>query len=70
VSIRFQFMSKVVYSTKSQQELQNILSEKELELGKLVFVKSDTSQKANTASLKTLRKDIARIKTLLNQSSK
>ena len=63
-------MSKVVYSTKSQQELQNILSEKELELGKLVFVKSDPSQKANSASLKTLRKDIARIKTLLNQSSK
>jgi len=63
-------MSKVVYSIKSQQELKNILSEKELELGKLVFVKSDPSQKANSASLKTLRKDIARIKTLLNQSSK
>jgi ribosomal protein L29 len=63
-------MSKIVYSTKSQQELQNILSEKELELGKLFFVKSDPSQKANSASLKTLRKDIARIKTLLNQSSK
>lgn len=63
-------MSKLVYSTKSQQELKNILSEKELELGKLNFVKSDTSQKTNSASLKTLRRDIARLKTLLNQSSK
>lgn len=63
-------MSKDIYSTKSQQELQNILSDKMIELGKLVFVKSDPSQKTNSASLKTLRKDIARIKTLLNQSSK
>jgi ribosomal protein L29 len=63
-------MSKEIYSTKSQKELQNILSDKQLELGKLVFVKSDPSQKTNSASLKFLRKDIARIKTLLNQSSK
>jgi ribosomal protein L29 len=63
-------MSKEIYSTKSKKELQNILSEKKIELGKLVFVKNDPSQKANSASLKNLRKDIARINTLLNQSSK
>lgn len=63
-------MSKEVYNNKSQQELQNILSTKQLELGKLVFVKSDPSQKANGSAIKTLRRDIARIKTLLNQSSK
>jgi|688.fasta_scaffold22466_16 ribosomal protein L29 len=63
-------MSKNIYSTKSQEELQNILSDKKIELGKLVFVKNDPSQKTNSASLKTLRKDISRIKTLLNQSSK
>lgn len=63
-------MSKEVYNNKSQQELQNILSTKQLELGKLVFVKSDPSQKANVSSMQRLRRDIARIKTLLNQSSK
>jgi ribosomal protein L29 len=63
-------MSKKVYNNKSQQELQNILSEKQLELGKLVFVKSDPSQKASGSSMQVLRRDIARIKTLLNQSSK
>jgi len=63
-------MSKEVYNNKSQQELQNLLSNKQLELGKLTFVKSDPSQKANSAAIKTLRKDIARIKTLLNQLSK
>lgn len=63
-------MSKEIYSTKSQEELHNILSDKELELGKLIFVKGDVSQKVNSASVKTIRKDIARIKTLLNQSSK
>lgn len=63
-------MSKEVYNNKSQQELENILSTKQLELGKLVFVKSDPSQKANSAAIKILRRDIARIKTLLNQLSK
>ncbi len=63
-------MSKEIYSTKSQEDLNNALSDKKLELGKLLFVKGDTSQKINSASLKTLRKNIARIKTLLNQSPK
>lgn len=63
-------MSKEIYNNKSQEELQNILSDKQVELGKLTFIKSDPSQKTNNASLTTLRRDIARIKTLLNQSSK
>ena len=63
-------MSKDVYSNKSQEELSNILSTKQLELGKLTFIKSDPSQKSNSSSVKTFRRDIARIKTLLNQLSK
>lgn len=63
-------MSKEVYNNKSQQELHNLLSTKQLELGKLNFVKRDTSQKTSSAAIKTLRRDIARIKTLLNQLSK
>jgi ribosomal protein L29 len=63
-------MSKELYNNKSKEELQNILSDKQLELGKLTFIKNDPSQKSNSASLTTLRRDIARIKTLLNQSSK
>lgn len=63
-------MSKELYNNKSKEELHNILSDKQVELGKLTFIKSDPSQKSNSTSLTTLRRDIARIKTLLNQSSK
>lgn len=63
-------MSKEVYNNKSKQELLNILSTKQLDLGKLVFVKNDLSQKTSTSNFKILRRDIARIKTLLNQLSK
>jgi ribosomal protein L29 len=63
-------MSKEVYNNKSKQELLNILSIKQLDLGKLVFVKNDLSQKTTTSNFKILRRDIARIKTLLNQLSK
>jgi len=63
-------MSKELYNNKSKEELHNILSDKQVELGKLTFIKSDPSQKSNSAFVTTLRRDIARIKTLLNQSSK
>jgi ribosomal protein L29 len=63
-------MGKEVYNNKSKQELLNILSAKQLDLGKLVFVKNDLSQKTSTSNFKILRRDIARIKTLLNQLSK
>lgn len=63
-------MSKEGYNTKSYEELTKALSEKQIELGKLVFVKGDPSQKVNSSSAKILRRDIARIKTLLNQLSK
>ena len=63
-------MGKEVYNNKSKQELLNILSTKQLDLGKLVFVKNDLSQKTSTSNFKILRRDIARIKTLLNQLSK
>lgn len=63
-------MSKEVYNTKSQGELHTILLEKQLELGKLVFVKGDPSQKSDGSAIQFLRKDIARIKTVLNQVSK
>lgn len=63
-------MGKEVYNNKSKQELLNILSTKQLDLGKLVFVKNDLSQKTSTSNFKILKRDIARIKTLLNQLSK
>lgn len=63
-------MSKEVYNTKSREELLKVLEDKQVELGKLVFVKGDLSQKVNSSSIKSLRRDIARIKTLLTQLSK
>ncbi|MEY3471281.1 MAG: Ribosomal protein [Candidatus Parcubacteria bacterium] len=63
-------MSKEGYNTKSKEELLKTLSEKQVELGKLNFVKGDPSQKINTSSIKNLRREIARVQTLLNQLSK
>lgn len=62
-------MSKEGYNTKSQGELQKILAEKQLELGKFTFVKGDPSQKSDGSAIKTLRRDIARIQTVLTKLS-
>lgn len=62
-------MSKEGYNTKAQGELQKILAEKQLELGKLVFVKGDPSQKSDGSAIKVLRRDIARIQTVLTKLS-
>jgi ribosomal protein L29 len=62
-------MSKTGYTTKSQSELSQLLLEKKAELGKIVFTKSDPSQKINSSAVKSLRKDIARIQTTLNNLS-
>ena len=62
-------MSKEKYSTKSSTELQTMLSEKKTTLGKLVFIKGDPSQKSDGSTIKLLKKDIARIQTVLNQLS-
>jgi ribosomal protein L29 len=59
-------MKKENYQERSKQELQDTLEKKLLELGKLKFNFASGKDSKDSAKKNSLKKDIARIKTILN----
>ena len=55
-----------MYQSKSREELQQLLSKAQSDLGSLIFTSKDPSQTVDGSKMKRLRREIARIKTALN----